>query len=239
LATRAGISPEYLTRIEQGRDRSPSGAVVHGIADALGLDLSERQHLRSLAKVSAGGCPGRGTVGPPERNVRPTVLGVLAQLEPGVAAVVNPIGDILAHTAGFAVLMRWTGLLDHAVPNLTRYVFTDDRARRTFPEWDQVADEQAFRLQQASPETVEWFTNRWGPAGGAEFTRRLGRPLPPHVAPLAVRSPGGQVIRWDRETLELPQTDAQQLLVFLPADDASAAAFAQLPDSGGAALRVV
>lgn len=37
LAARAGISVEYLTRIEQGRDRNPSVAVVNALADALSL----------------------------------------------------------------------------------------------------------------------------------------------------------------------------------------------------------
>jgi transcriptional regulator with XRE-family HTH domain len=45
LAVRAGISVEYLTRIEQGRDRNPSGSVVNAIADALALDVAERRHL--------------------------------------------------------------------------------------------------------------------------------------------------------------------------------------------------
>ena len=39
LADRAGISVEYLTRIEQGRDRNPSASVVNAIADALSLDI--------------------------------------------------------------------------------------------------------------------------------------------------------------------------------------------------------
>jgi transcriptional regulator with XRE-family HTH domain len=37
LAVRARISVEYLTRIEQGRDRNPSGPVINAIADALAL----------------------------------------------------------------------------------------------------------------------------------------------------------------------------------------------------------
>ena len=54
LAERAGISVEYLTRIEQGRDRNPSIAVVNAVADALDMDVAERNHLRYLAKISGG-----------------------------------------------------------------------------------------------------------------------------------------------------------------------------------------
>src|SRR5688500_3362457 len=59
LATRAGVSVEYLTRIEQGRDRNPSGSVVNALADALRLDPAERTHLGYLAKISGGACAGR------------------------------------------------------------------------------------------------------------------------------------------------------------------------------------
>lgn len=38
LAARSRISVEYLTRIEQGRDRNPTGPVINAIADALRLD---------------------------------------------------------------------------------------------------------------------------------------------------------------------------------------------------------
>src|SRR5215211_3624105 len=70
LAARAGISVEYLTRIEQGRDRNPSGSVVNALAEALSLDAAERTHLRYLAKISGGACAGRERPAPPERTVR-------------------------------------------------------------------------------------------------------------------------------------------------------------------------
>jgi transcriptional regulator with XRE-family HTH domain len=50
LAARAGISVEYLTRIEQGRDRNPSDSIVNALADALRLDLTHRAaQLRALS----------------------------------------------------------------------------------------------------------------------------------------------------------------------------------------------
>src|SRR4051794_23062968 len=70
LAARAGISVEYLTRIEQGRDRNPSVAVVHALADALALDPSERDHLRYLTKITGGECSAHARPVPPRREVR-------------------------------------------------------------------------------------------------------------------------------------------------------------------------
>src|SRR5438874_9064990 len=89
LAARAGISVEYLTRIEQGRDRNPSPSVVNALADALSLDAGERHHLRYLAKISGGACAGRSRPTPPDRTVRPAVRQILDLLEPGVAFVTN------------------------------------------------------------------------------------------------------------------------------------------------------
>ncbi|WP_198154250.1 helix-turn-helix domain-containing protein [Catenuloplanes japonicus] len=49
LAGLAGISLQYLTRLEQGIDRNPSGQVVQALAAALRLDADETAHLRALA----------------------------------------------------------------------------------------------------------------------------------------------------------------------------------------------
>src|SRR5262245_40303936 len=105
LAARAGISVEYLTRIEQGRDHNPSYPIVNALADALSLDAAERTHLRYLAKISGGMC-GHSRPAPPEWSVRPAVRRILELLEPGVAFVTNTVGDVLAHTETFAMLMR-------------------------------------------------------------------------------------------------------------------------------------
>jgi transcriptional regulator with XRE-family HTH domain len=240
LAARAGISVEYLTRIEQGRDRNPSPAVVNALADALSLDAAERDHLRYLAKISGGTCAGRRQPAPPDRHVRPTVLATLQLLEPSAAFVTNRLGDVLAHTAGFELVMRGSGLLEAPEPNLTRYVFTDPRARTFFADWDQMADEQAFDLWLGpSVETSEWFTAELAPLAGQEFTRRLNRHLPPPQVPLRIDHPTGHELRWQRERLELPRTDAQELVVLLPADETTAQAVEHLRRRPGGNLRAI
>ena len=240
LAARAGISVEYLTRIEQGRDGNPSPAVVNAIADALSLDAAEREHLRYLTKITGGACPSHRRPAPPSREVRPTVLATLQLLEPSPAFVTNRLGDVLAHTTGFELVMRDSGLLETREPNLTRYVFTDPRARTFFPDWDQVADEQAFDLWLGpSLETSEWFTADLAPIAGQEFTRRLNRHLPPPQVPLRLNHPTAHELRWQRERLELPRTDAQELVVLLPADETTAQAVERLRRRPGGALRAI
>ncbi|KUL30852.1 helix-turn-helix domain-containing protein [Actinoplanes awajinensis] len=229
LASRAGVSVEYLTRIEQGRDRNPSRSVVNALADALNLDTAERTHLGYLAKITGGACAGHVRPRPPERTVRPAVRQILTLLEPGIAFVTNRLGDVLAHTDGFGTVMRDTGLLDAEEPNLTRYVFTHPQARTTFVDWDQIADEQVFNLWLGpSTETFEWFTADFATVAGDEFTRRLHRHIPPARVPLRMTHPHAHQLRWNREVLELPTSDAQQLILLLPADDATAAAVTHL-----------
>ncbi|WP_202818975.1 helix-turn-helix domain-containing protein [Actinosynnema sp. ALI-1.44] len=219
LAARAGISVEYLARIEQGRDRNPSAPVVNAIADALSLTASERNHLRYLRKITGDDCSDHFKPAPPCRRVRQSVLDTLRMLEPGVAIVTNRLGDILAHTSAYATITRGTGLLDADQPNFTRYVFTDPRARALLPDWDDVADEQAFDLWLApSVENLEWLTAELIPLAGSDFTRRLNRHEVPRRGDLRLCHPSGHELRLARETLELP-IDNQQLVVFLPADD--------------------
>jgi transcriptional regulator with XRE-family HTH domain len=238
LAARAGISVEYLTRIEQGRDRRPSPAVVNALADALGLDVDERTHLYYLAKLTSGGCAGHDQLAPAPRTVRPAVLETLRLLEPGVALLTNRLGDVLAYTSGFELIVRGTGLLDTDAPNLTRYVFTDPRARSVFLDWDQVADELVFDLSLgAADASASWFRTELAPIAGPEFTRRLDRHVPPPRVPLRINQAGHE-LRWQRETLELPSSDAQQLVVFLPADESTAEALQQLRREHGGPLRV-
>jgi transcriptional regulator with XRE-family HTH domain len=229
LAARAGISVEYLTRIEQGRDRNPSDSILKALADGLSLDPAERTHLRYLAKISGGTCADRTRPAPPDRTVRPAVRQILELLEPGIAFVTNRLGDVLAHTDGFALVMRDTGLLAAKEPNLTRFVFTHPRSRSIFVHWHQVADEQVFNLWLGpSTDSFEWFTADFAPAAGAEFTRRLHRHVPPPQVPLTINHPRAGQLRWERESLELPTPDAQQLVIWLPADEATAAAVDQL-----------
>ncbi|MET9019154.1 helix-turn-helix transcriptional regulator [Actinopolymorpha sp. NPDC004070] len=232
LATRAGISVEYLTRIEQGRDRNPSPAVVNAVADALNLDPGDREHLRFLVKITGGACVGYHRPAPPNRVVRPAVRATLDLLEPAVAIVTNRLGDVLAHTSGFELVMRDSGLFDAAEPNLTRYTFTDPRARSFFADWDQVADERAFDLWLGPTQaSSEWFSAELGPVAGAEFTRRLQRHVPPPRVPLRLNHPAAGELCWHRETLQLPSTDTQEIVVHLPADDATATALERLRPS--------
>ncbi|MFE6936093.1 helix-turn-helix transcriptional regulator [Streptomyces sp. NPDC057699] len=134
LATLAGISIDYYTRMERGRETRPSPAVVDALARALQLDDAEHQHLRDLAVRAAR--PHSGPTPAPSRTVRPHVELLLESLRPGPAYVVSRSMDVLAHNPGGLAL--YAGLEDWPATqrNLGRYLFLHPAARELLPDWD-------------------------------------------------------------------------------------------------------
>jgi transcriptional regulator with XRE-family HTH domain len=245
LATIAGISVDYLVRLEQGRDRHPSVQVLAALADALRLSTDERVHLRLLAKATGGDggvlCPAAEA---PVRSVRPAVRAVLDRLEPTPAFVVNRLGEVLAFTTGYERLARPVGLLDASPPSLVRFVFTDARAPSAYPDWDRVADEHVAGLKlesyRADPHVAE-LVEELTVTAGAPFAERLEAPavVPRRSGVERLVHPEAGELRLAYETLELPDGDDQRLVVQLPADDATGAALDRLTGRRPGALRAV
>ncbi len=241
LATLAGVSVEYLTRLEQGRDRHPSAQVLGALSDALGLSVDERLHLRLLTKATTGNvCPAVA----PAVAVRPTVAAMLDRLEPTPAIVVNRLHDVLAHTAGYTTLTGPVGLLDGERPNLARFVFTDARARAAYPDWQRVADDLAASLKQASytgDHAVAEVTEMLTITAGATFVDRLTAAAGPPRRSGVQRfvHPEAGELRLAYEMLDLPDADDQRMIVYLPADDATSSALAGLAGRRPGALRAV
>src|SRR5690606_9263269 len=233
LATLAGISVEYLTRLEQGRDRRPSPQVLRALADAMRLSPEQRVQLRRLSKETAGVAYCLVEAEPPVRIVRPTVRALLERFEPGLAVVVNRIGELVAHTAAFARLAGPVGLLDGDPPSLPRYLFGDPRARAVYPEWERVAAEQLAEVRFEAPrddpylaELVAELTALAGPHLG-DLLRRPPRP-PVGTGVLRMRHPDAGELHLTYETLRLPERDGQRILAYLPADAATETALAGL-----------
>lgn len=155
VATLAGISIDYLVRLEQGRDSRPSASVIVALAGALRLDDDGLRQLSMLARVSetAALCP---AAGPLARAVAPTVRALLQRLATTPAFVVGPANDVLAGNGTWGRLVQPLGLLENAEPNLARYVFLHQDARRVYPDWAAAADDQVRRLRAAS---VRWGDN--------------------------------------------------------------------------------
>jgi transcriptional regulator with XRE-family HTH domain len=243
LATLAGISVDYLIRLEQGRDRRPSAQVLAALADALRLSEDERNVLRRFSIHTTGAelCP---AVTPPARTVRPTVRAILDQLEPAPAFVLNKLSDLLAWTGGYARLAGPVGILDREEPNLVRFTFDDARARTTYPEWDAIADEQVAHLRDAlradDPDAAA-LVEKLTIAGGRAFTDRwAARPvLHRRSGVTRIVHPAEGELRVSFETLQLPDADDQRLVVYLAADQATSSAFDRLTGRQPGALHAV
>ncbi|WP_238009087.1 helix-turn-helix domain-containing protein [Dactylosporangium sp. AC04546] len=232
VATLAGVSVEYVTRLEQGHDRHPSAQVLSALATALRLSVAERVHLHNLTKGS-GGFTCRGPDRRAGRIVRPTVRALLDRLEPTPALLVNRLAEVVAYTEGYGRLMAGAGVLDADPPNLARYLFTDPRARQLFADWDRAADEQVAALKhgpfRADPE-IAALADELTVTAGSAFAGRAetvaGPPVGTGVLPLAHPVVGS--LRLAYETLDLPAADDQRLIAYLPADSESAAGLDRL-----------
>jgi transcriptional regulator with XRE-family HTH domain len=243
VAMLAGVSVEYVIRLEQGRDRRPSPAVLSALADALRLGASDRVHLYRLTKAADAGFTCRNGTDP-GRVVRAGVRRLLDSLEPGRAALVNDLGEVLACTTGYRELAEPVGLLDGTPPSLVRFVFTDPRARAAYPDWEQVADEQVAALKQgpfrADPH-IAALVDELTVTAGEPFAERLDRVPGPGRSHGVTRllHPGAGELRLAYETLDLPGDDQQRLVLHLPADAATAAALDGLTRARQPGLRLV
>lgn len=226
VADRAGISVEYLTRLERGSDRYPSGQVLGTLADALGLSPDERVHLYRLIKADSGATCQQSAVPLPPR---PTVLALLDRLDPTPAYVVDAAGDVLASTAGFRALATPVGLLDDDRPNLVRFVFADGRAHTLFPDWPSIADERAAALRAAADlgePAAAALAYELSITAGTTFGDRFAAAavLPALTGVEQWAHPSAGPLRLAYESLTLSGTEEHRLVAYLPADDATAEA---------------
>ena len=130
VAQLAGMSVDYLARLEQARGPQPSEQVLAAVARALRLTDDERDHLYHLA----------GRTPPPSHrpnaHVTPGLLHVLDHLADSAAFVVSDLGVTLMQNP---VSIALTGD-DARREGLDRYViwrwFTDPTTRARFPVED-------------------------------------------------------------------------------------------------------
>ncbi|MEV6107406.1 helix-turn-helix transcriptional regulator [Streptomyces sp. NPDC051940] len=99
LALLAGVSVDYVTRLEQGRATSPSTQVVEALARALRLSGGERGHLFRLAGLAE---PGPDTV---PTYVTPSVQRLLDRLTGTPVAVYDASWTLLVANPPYAALM--------------------------------------------------------------------------------------------------------------------------------------
>ncbi|MEU1938119.1 helix-turn-helix transcriptional regulator [Streptomyces coeruleorubidus] len=219
VATLAGMSVDYVVRLEQGRSSRPSVQLLGALARALRLSDDERDHLFHLAGHQPP--PADGVA----RRARAGLIRMLDLLGDTPALVLSDLGEVLAQNRAALLLAGdHTGFSGDRRYAVYRW-FTDPTARAVTPPEEQeryarqlVADLRAAAGRRTGDSMVAGLVDRLQ-AASADFrriwaehqvaVRRADRKtlLHPRVGHLLL----------DCETLVTPD-QGQQLLVLTPAD---------------------
>lgn len=143
LAQLAGLSVDYYTRLEQGRDITVSPDVLQAVARALRLGEDERAHLLDLARPSR---VRRRPSAAPAQRVRVGVR-MLLDVLPTPAFVLGRRLDVLASNAVARALLCDFDALPRRERNHARWVFLDPDARERYLDWESVARENVAALR--------------------------------------------------------------------------------------------
>lgn len=140
VAVRAGVSVDYYTRLEQGRELHPSAQLLEALAEALLLDDDARLHLHRLG----------GTLPVLEgRAIPPTVSRelrrLLDELRDSPALVLDASLDVLARNHLCEILHDGFTI----VGNSARMVFLDPAGRSFYEPWDRAAESSVASLRLA------------------------------------------------------------------------------------------
>ncbi|NEA31833.1 helix-turn-helix transcriptional regulator [Streptomyces sp. SID13031] len=142
LAQVAGVSADYYVRLEQGRTENVSQEILDAVAEVLGLDEAEREHLTRLARPARRPKARRTT-----QRVRPGVRQLLNSLETVPAFLLGHRMDVLAWNRLAAAVVGDFAQLPPRERNLPRRVFLDESARDLYPQWEAMAVESVGYLR--------------------------------------------------------------------------------------------
>lgn len=238
LAGLAGVSVEYLVRLEQGRARNPSPSLLAALARALRLTDDERDHFYRVAGIA-----------PPSPQV------VSQHIGPGVQRMLDRLGDVPIGVFSAAWDLLWWNPMWAALTGdpsaqrgLDRNVvwrhfmkaasvidfndahaeaFSDDltadlrEAAGRYPE-DPTVRELIARLRADSPE----FARRWRQAHIARHRSSRKTATSTAVGPAAI----------DCDVLTAPGTDLRIVLYTAPPGSEAASRLEMLWVSGNQAL---
>ena len=142
----AGVSADYLTRLEQGRDHQPSAQVLDALARALQLDDDATAHVHALARPVAR--PERATV---RRSVTPDIEELLDSWSTTPAFVSGPLTDVLASNA----LARALAPCYEPGTNLLRSVFLDPESPHRHARWDELVAEAVAHFRAVARQNLD------------------------------------------------------------------------------------
>jgi transcriptional regulator with XRE-family HTH domain len=133
VALLAGVSAEWYTWLEQGRDIHVSVQVLESLASVLQMDANERAHLFLLALRQP---PPVETFSAP--TISPTLQQFLNQLGTIPACIVDARLNVVAWNAAFRVVFGYYTTMSERERNLIWRLFTPS-ARLGNEEWEAIA----------------------------------------------------------------------------------------------------
>lgn len=152
VAAASGISIDYYTRLEQGRESNPSDSVLDALARVLRLtpDATEHLfHLRGRTSPTASDLPGDAS------EVVDRMDALVGAFRPHPAYVLDRLSRMVAANAEGLALYDGFAALDPDQRNTCRYLLTDPRARTTFVEWEDLARGAVAHLRVANADNLQ------------------------------------------------------------------------------------
>lgn len=141
VAVLAGVSADYYTRLEQGRERHPSPQILEALSRTFNLDRDAKEHLYRLARIVP-----TVRVYASLDAVSPDLLRLMDNWPATPAYVLNRTLDILAHNQ----LARELHAGFDQADNLLRMVFLDPAGRQFFVDRERATHACAVNLRLAA-----------------------------------------------------------------------------------------
>ncbi|MEU8890542.1 helix-turn-helix transcriptional regulator [Streptomyces sp. NPDC048442] len=143
VAELAGVSIDYIVRLEQGRGLRPSANVVEALAGALRLAPDERAYLFNLTQQRPR------TADRPATTAAPPLARLVADLSPLPAMLMNHRYDILAWNGEMARLLLDFDTLPPSQRNAMRLCLMHPQTREFYVDRERVVREGIAHLRAA------------------------------------------------------------------------------------------
>ncbi|OZC97751.1 transcriptional regulator [Rhodococcus sp. 06-235-1A] len=219
LAALAGVSPDYYSKLEQGRQANVSNEVLRAIARALQLNEVESAHLLDLASPA-------GSVDDATERPDPGLLQVMRALDHVPVLLLGRSGVILASNA---LVRSVLSLPSTAGESLFHYLFSNPIARERIVNWSQFAaasvaglrrdlarrpgDRALIALIGELRSSEPFFEQWWSDHEVREFER----------ATKIIQHPAAGTLEFGIEFLTSPSEPGQSLIVYTVEEGSSTA----------------
>jgi transcriptional regulator with XRE-family HTH domain len=146
VASLAGVSVEYYSRLERGNLAGVSEEVLEALSRALELDEAEQSHLFDLARAAASRPIPRKRAQP--ESVRQSLQATLDAITTAPAVINNGRGDMVAANGlARALFSEMFDSSPRRPVNNARFVFLEPGSRLFYRDWSKAADDTVAILR--------------------------------------------------------------------------------------------